>query len=167
MIDLVELEDLFDDLDFDEPSQHHFDEMLRIFTEDFVTNPFQVDGKNVKVVMQPSWNREFRGHPETFVHLITRESRHKGKNERQFDRERANRIHWVKQILLQQADTRIKYYELADEKGYVKQHYWFEEGDFLVVLKPISADLLVVTGFYVDALERPKQRRRYNEYRGL
>jgi hypothetical protein len=167
MIDLDDLKDLFDDLGFDEPDHDQFNEMLEIFTDDFVTNPFKVDGKQVKVIMSPTWNREFIGHPETFVHLITRESKFKGKKERQFDKWRANRIHWIKPILLNKNNARIKYFEYLDEKGYMKHHFWFEEKNFMVVLKPISNELLVVTAFCVDKLEIPTYKRRYNEYRGL
>ena len=73
-----ELEILFEDLGA-EPTAEQLQEMLDCFTEDFVTNPFQVKGCNVKVILQPSFQREFRDLPETFVHLISRENKYKGK----------------------------------------------------------------------------------------
>lgn len=165
MIDLDDLEELFDDLGFDEPTEDQLKTIFGIFKEDFILDPFELDGRQVKVILNPSFNRSFRGKPETFVHLITRESKIKGN--RLFDRGRANRIHWVKQILLQREDRRIKYYQYLDEKGGLKHHFWFQEKDFMVVLKPISADLLVVTGFVVDKLERTTYLRRYQKYNGL
>lgn len=131
----------------------------------FVKNPIELGGRKVKIVDKASFNREFRGYPETFVHLITRESKLKG--QRMFDKERTNRLHWIKPILLNTADPRIKYYEYSDEKGVLKQHFWFQERDFMVVLKPIGRDLLVVTGFKVDKLEKQTYLKRYQNYQGL
>ncbi|PIQ47925.1 MAG: hypothetical protein COW03_13380 [Cytophagales bacterium CG12_big_fil_rev_8_21_14_0_65_40_12] len=163
MIELDDLDDLFDDMSFEMPTDEQLDEMRNIFERDFIENPFKIDDCDVKVVTHQTWDRDFRGEAETFFHLITRES--KMKNQRQFDKWRANRIHWVKSILLQKEDARIKYYEYEDGKGVVKQHYWFEERNHLVVLKPISDDLMVVTSFVIDDFEIDKTRRRYNEYR--
>ena len=159
---LDDLEILFDDLGF-APTPMQLHEMLACFMDDFVNNPFQIKGCNVKVITEKSWHRNFRGLPETFVHLITRENKYKGL--REFDYERANRIHWVKEVLLNHTSTRIKYFEYGDEKGIVKQHYWYEEQNFIVVLKPIQPDLLVVTAFCIDDFERPRYRTRYNDFR--
>jgi len=158
-----ELEVLFEDLG-SYPTKEQLTEMLNCFTSDFVINPFQVKGCNVKVILKPSYDPDFRGYPETFVHLITRENKYKDK--REFDAYRASRIHWIKPILLNHESPQIKYYEFPDKKGVIKHHYWFEAGNFLVVLKPISLDLIIVTAFCVDKNEVPKIRSRYNAFKG-
>ncbi|MFT4154717.1 hypothetical protein [Parafilimonas sp.] len=160
---LDDLEILFDDLGFSGPTAEQLQKMLDCFMNDFVLNPFKIKGANVTVSTKPSWHRDFRGKPETFVHLITRESKYKG--EREFDHQRANRIHWVKEVLLNHNSGRIKYYEYADEKGVAKQHYWFEEQNFMVVLKSVLPDLMVITAFCIDDFEKPKHRKRYNAFR--
>lgn len=165
MLKLDDLEELFDNLGFEEPTHEQLTQLLEIFNNDFVKNPFEVGGRKVKIVEKASFNREFKGYPETFVHLVTRESKLKG--QRMFDRERTNRLHWIKPILLNLSDARIKYYEFTDEKGILKKHFWFQERDFMVVLKPIEKDLLVVTGFKVDKLEKPTYLKRYQNYHGL
>lgn len=165
MLDLDDLEDLFDDLGFEAPTKQQLAQLLEIFNNDFVKNPFELGGRKVKIVDKASFNREFKGFPETFVHLITRESKLKG--QRMFDRERTNRLHWIKPILLNTSDSRIKFYEFTDEKGVLKKHFWFQERDFMVVLKPIGKDLLVVTGFKVDKLEKHTFLKRYQNYHGL
>ena len=76
-------------------------------------------------ITRKSWHKDFRGLPETFVHLITRENKYKER--REFDHERANRIHWVKEVLINHTSARVKYFEYADEKGVLKHHYWLEE----------------------------------------
>jgi len=165
MLELDDLEELFDDLGFDEPTDDQLTQLLGIFQKDFVDEAFTINACSVKIVDKASFNREFKGCPETFVHLITRESKMKG--QRMFDRERANRLHWIKPILVNYQDPRIKYYEYLDEKGIAKKHFWFEEFNFMVVLKPIGNDLLVVTGFKVDALEKKRYLKRYRDYHGL
>jgi hypothetical protein len=159
---LDDLEILFDDLGID-PTEEQLQKMLDCFMDDFVHNPFRIKGCNVKVITQQSWHRDFRGMPETFVHLITRENKYKGR--REFDHERANRIHWVKIVLLNHTSPRIKYFEYADEKGIHKHHYLLEEENFIVVLKPIQTDLMVVTAFCIDDYEKAKYRKRYNDFR--
>ncbi len=159
---LDDLEILFDDLGFD-PTPEHLQDMLDCFMNDFVHNPFQIKGCNVKVITQGSWHRDFRGMPETFVHLITRENKYKGR--REFDHERANRIHWIKEVLMNHTSARVKYFEYADERGILKHHYWLEEANFMVILKPVQPDLLVVTAFCIDDYERGRYRRRYNDFR--
>ena len=161
--DLEYLEVLFEDLDLDNPTDGELDEMLAIFYNDFVDNVFQIKGCNVKVILQKSWHKDFRGLPETFVHLITRDNKYK--NQREFDCERANRIHWVKEVLLNHTSPRVKYFEYADGKEIVKHHYWLEEKNFMVVLKPTQPDLMVVTAFCIDDFERARYRKRFNVYR--
>lgn len=165
MLNLDDLEELFDDLGFDEPTKDQLAQLEAIFQKDFVDEAFAINGCTVKIVNKASFNQEFKGYPETFVHLITRESKMKG--QRMFDKERANRVHWIKPILVNFQNPRIKYYEYLDEKGIMKKHFWFQESDFMVVLKPIGNDLLIVTGFKVDALEKKRYLKRYQDYHGL
>jgi len=81
-----------------------------------------------------------------------------------FDKYRANRIHWVKQILTQKDSPKIKYFEKIDQ-GYLKRHYWFEEKDFVVILKPVSDTLMIVTAFYVEKLKKDDFQWDYEKYR--
>lgn len=165
MLELDDLEELFDDLGYEELTNEQLKTLLGIFRTDFIDQPFEVEGQRVKIVDKASFSREFKGCPETFVHLITRDSKMKG--QRMFDPARANRLHWIKPILLHSKDSRIKYYEFTDNKGILKKHFWFQEADFMVVLKPIGNELLVVTGFKVDAPERRTYLKRYRDFHGL
>jgi hypothetical protein len=162
MIELNELEPLYDKIPLESDSALK-DELFAIFKADFIDNQFYVDGKKVKIIYQKSNMPGFRQYPETFVHIVTRESHISGK--RNFEPNRANRIHWIKNILLQSNDSRIKFFQYRDEKGVLKDHYWYEDYNFMVVLKPLSPDTLIVTAFCVDQLEKPTYKRRLNEYR--
>jgi hypothetical protein len=151
MIELDELEDLFSDLDEVMPTESQKADMYDIYREDFFNDYVEIDGLELTLKSQKSWIKGFHEMPETFVHLVTREMTH-GKP-RTFDAKRANRIHWIKPILVQRDNPKINYFEKID-KGYLKQHYWFREKDFVVILKAIKTKILLVTAFYVDKLKK-------------
>jgi len=162
MINLDDLEDLFDDLEIVGPTAVQLAKMHEIYRDDFFHDYVAVDGKEITVKHQKSWVKGFEDLPETFVHLITREPS-KGKP-RIFDKFRANRLHWVKQILIQKDNPKIKYFEKKD-MGYMKKHYWFEEKDFVVILKPVTEKLMIVTAFYVEDLKKKDFEWNYKTYR--
>jgi hypothetical protein len=162
MIPLDELDILIEDLSHD-PEEEEIYQLYKRFKEDFIDNPLILDDRKIKVILTNSKIPPFRNYPETFVHIITRKS-HLSKK-RYFELERANRIHWIRNILLQRSDPKIKFFQFEDDKKAIKDHYWFEEGKFMVVLKKVRNGLLIVTAFCVDDLERGKYRRRYQAYR--
>ncbi len=162
MIELDDLEPLYDKIPL-EPDEDLKNELFEIFKKDFIDNPFMVDNSKVKIILEKSKMQGFRQYPETFVHIVTRLSPMSGK--RKFEPERANRVHWIKPILLRKDDTRVKFFKSADEHGILKDHYWFQEMDFMIVLKPISSDVLIITAFCVDKMDRNKYKNRYIDYR--
>lgn len=161
MIDLSELDVLIEDLSFDYTDKE-INQIYEVFKRDFIDNPVVIDGKTIKIILSKSKIPEFKAYPETFVHIVSRKSLYSGK--RNFESERANRIHWIKEILLQKNDSRIKYFEWLDENRIMKEHYWFEEGKFMVVLKKVSKDLMIITAFCVDETEKRKYKYRYEQY---
>jgi hypothetical protein len=165
MIDLDDLEELFDDLSFDEPTPEQVFKMYGIFLNDFVKSSFYLKGKQVKHNKAPSnhYNHLFRNKNETFVHLITRES--KIKKMRDFDSQRANRIHWIKPILENANDKRIWYFERHNTNNEMCEYYWYESRDFLVILKRIEPDVLLITSFYVDKTEKVKYKIWFQDYK--
>jgi hypothetical protein len=152
MMDLDDLEELFDDLGFNEPTPEQIYQMYGIFLNDFVKNTLTIKGKTVKYNRNPSKHPLFRGKYDTFVHVVTRES--KIREKREFDRQRANRIHWIRPILENSKDSRIWYFERTNEHGNNQEYYWYESQDFLVILKQIEPDVLLLTSFYVDTEKR-------------
>ena len=158
-----DLEILFEDLDRYYPSPEHLSAMLKCFISDFIHNPFHLDGMPVVVKTQLSYNKYFRNYPESFVHLITRDNKYN--DNREFDHERANRIHWIKTILVNSNSGAVKFFTFADGKGLLKHYYWCEGANFIVVLKPILPNILIITAFKVDDHEKSRFRKRYNSYR--
>ena len=166
-MELDELEELFDDLDFDEPSEEHLNAIYQIFKDDFFFNKVSVDDKEVKVNSQPRRRHPFRGKMETFVHVITRESKYRGKGHREFERERANRIHWIKPILNQQDAFAIKVFSKEHSNKQMQTFFWYEDKDFVVLLREIQPDFLLITAYCVDKQNKGQFTRWYREYKGL
>lgn len=106
----------------------------------------------------------FKRRMETFVHVITRESKYK--NKREFDRDRANRIHWIRPILENSHLSCINVFERVNDKGENQHYYWCPKKDFVVILREIKPDLMLLTAFCVDDYNKNKFRNWYNEFHG-
>ena len=99
------------------------------------------------MILAPSKVPGFELYPETFVHLITR----KGINgKRVFDRQRANKIHWIRCILENRNEEEIIFFQFPEAKGRIRDYFWYKEGNFLVIMEQIMPDYLIVTSFHID-----------------
>lgn len=165
MIEIEDLEELFDDLPIDEPTPEQVFTMYGIFLTDFVKKPLTIKGRRVKINTNPSKHPLFKNKNETFVHVITRDSKIAGR--RNFDRERANRIHWIRPILEQVDNPAIWYFERLNDRQQMQYFYWYEAGNFLVLLRNIEPDLFLVTSFYVDKGYKTQFKEWYKDYKGL
>ena len=159
---LDSLADYFDDLPIEEPSRAQLYKLYGLFLADFDKDPIVIKGVVLKYNSAISKMPLTRGKPKGYEHLITRESKYTKK--REFDRERANKIHWIKPIIEQKEDARIKYFEQVNKDGYNQQFYWYEVKGFIVIIRELDPDYLMITGYSVDKDETGKYRRWYNEY---
>ncbi len=148
MIDLDDLEELFDDLSIDGPTKEQLYQLYGIFLKDFKENPVLIRGVELKYNNNPSRHPVCRGKAMAFEHIITRESKYSGK--RSFDHERTNRIHWIRPILENADDFRIKHFEEVNHDGENQLFYWYEEKDFVVIIREIQPDYLLITAYSVD-----------------
>jgi hypothetical protein len=162
MIDLDDLEDLFDDLSIDGPNPQQLFQMYGIYLSDIVNNSLTFNGKTVKFNNSKSNHPICKGKHKAFEHIITRESKYSGK--RNFDAERANKIHWIKPIIENAADYRIKYFEAINDKNENQHFFWYEEMGFIVILRDINPDLLLITSFSVDSYEKGNYKKLYEDY---
>lgn len=160
---LDSLEDLFDDLSIDEPTGDQLYQMYGVFLRDFVNNPIHIEGIQVKVNINKSKNPLCKGKMQTFEHIITRENKHKGK--RDFDHQRANKLHWIKTIIIHVNDVRIKYFNQISDKNLKQHFYWFEEKGFIVIVRELGKDFLLLTAFCVDEINKSQYKKYYNTYR--
>lgn len=164
---LDELEDLFDieDLNIDLPTPNQLFRMYGIFLNDFVNNKLTVLGKELTVNTSTSKHRDFKNKAETFVHVVTRESKYSQK--RQYDRDRANRIHWIRPILENANDPRIKCFQRLNKDNENQHYFYYEDEAFMVILREVNPNLAVVTAFCVDPIEKYMYSSWYREYKGL
>tara|TARA_R110002050_G_scaffold14376_10_gene45431 strand:+ start:3892 stop:4389 length:498 start_codon:yes stop_codon:yes gene_type:complete len=130
-----------------EPDKEDLDLLLAAFQRDFVDNPFTINNLNVKVIIKNAYVEGYEGYPETFVHLITRKS---GSGHRVFDRNRANRIHWIRRILENREEEDVLYFQHLEGNGSVRDYYWYETEDFLVIMEEVTPIYLIITSFYID-----------------
>lgn len=163
-IDLLgELDDLFEYLSIDGSDNKQLYTLYGIFLRDFVKSPVIIKG------IQLSYNNAISKHPVckgkmiAFEHIITRGSKYKGI--REFDCERANKVHWIKPIIENVNDPRIKYFEKVNDNGYNQQYYWYEEKGFIVIIRELKPDLMLITSFSVDNHEKITYKNWYNEYK--
>ena len=98
---------------------------------------------------------------ETFAHIISRKV--KGRP-RYYEGDRANRIHWIKPILLGHPCNDIKYYKWMDDDGVCKEHFWLRHKKFMVVLRDVGQDAQIVTSFCVDDDKELVYYERYKNY---
>ncbi|MBN2893631.1 MAG: hypothetical protein JXL97_17300 [Bacteroidales bacterium] len=160
---LDELEDLFDDLSADGPTKDEMYKMYGVFLNDIVNNPIIINGIKLKYNKTKSKHPVCKGKMVVFEHIITRESKYNGK--RHFDKDRANKIHWIRPIIENKNDARIKYFERINDKGYNQQFYWYEEKGFIVIIRELDPDLFLITSFSIDKNNKQEYKNYYNEYR--
>ena len=162
-IDLLDLEDLIEDLDHEGPTPEQLHELYGVYLRDIVKTPLKFKLQNVKVNNQPSSHPICRGKHQTFEHIITRESKHSGK--RNFDVERANKIHWIKPILENSHDPRILYFESIHPQLRCNQFfYWYKSKGFIIILREIKIGVILITSFSVDRLDSTKYIKMHNAY---
>lgn len=117
-----------------------------------------------------SYNNDRSRHPlckgkmQVFEHIITRKSEHKS-GKRDFDRERANKIHWIRPIIDNVNDARIKYFEEINDKGYNQRFYWYEEKRFIIIIRELKPEYFLITSFSVDTFEKNKYKRLYDKFK--
>ncbi len=151
-----------DELDIEGPTPDQLYKMYGHFLNDFHKTPLIHRGRkvvfNTKLSRHPQFRRKFEG----FVHVITRKSNYTDK--RQYDRYRANRIHWIKKILDNWENGLITYFERGEAEE-LQYFYWAQPLKFLVILRELTPDLLLVTSYCIDDHNIGQFRGYLEEYR--
>jgi len=161
--ELETLEDLFDYLDLDQPDEDQLDKLFAIFNRDMEDDPIFIN--EVRIVYNKASSRHplFKGKPEGFEHVCTRKSKHSKK--RYFEPQRANKIHWIKQVINYQEDSRIRYFEeLHGQRGQNQRFFWFYEKNYIVIVREITDKLQLITAFCVDKIEKDRYKGKYDRY---
>ena len=146
----------------DEPTREQINEMYAVFLNDIVRKQIIIKGLPLKSNSNESRHPICRGKSQGFEHLITRDNKFSGK--RYFDKERANKIHWIKPVIENVADVRIKYFEKINDKGKNQLFYWFEEKNFIVIVREVDPSLMLITAYSVDDGNKYQFKKDYEAY---
>ena len=157
------LEDLFEELNINGPTKDQMFQLYGIFKNDFEKNPIIIGTVQVGFKKQKSKHPLFRGKPEGFEHICTRESKLSGK--RDFDPERTNKIHWIKPVINNAVDGRVKYFERVHYNGQNQRYFWFKDKDYVVIIREITTQLQLVTAFKIDEINRNNFKKWYEEFK--
>lgn len=157
------LEELFDYLDINGPDTDQMYKLYGIFKKDLVDEPIFLDFVPLRYDNRRSVHPLFKGKPKGFEHICTRESKHSGK--RYFDHERANKIHWIKPVVLFHQDNRIKYFERIHSNGQNQRYFWLADKNYVVIIREITDKLQLVTAFKVDEIEERRFKQWYQDFK--
>lgn len=157
------LADLFEELNIDGPTKDQMFQLYGIFKNDFEKNPIIIGTVQVGFEKRKSKHPLFRGKPEGFEHICTRESKHS--NRRNFDPERTNKIHWIKPVINNAVDGRVKYFERVHYNGQNQRYFWFQDKDYVVIIREITTQLQLVTAFKIDEINRNNFKKWYEEFK--
>ena len=145
-----------------------------IFCEHFIDGEVKYDNKIIRVKTFP-YNKAAKDHlpewynglNEKFVHIITRDvkanrTKTAGKI-REFRSERALRIHWIKPIIENCNDKRIRRFKCLEvSSGREREYLWFNKG-YMVVVEFINPNVALITGFCVDQENHAYYMRKYQD----
>jgi len=166
MENLEDLEGLFEEeeLDIKNPSDEQLYKMYGIYLNDFIKNKTYFKGCEVKVnhdIVKDKEHGVFIYKDVSFNHIITRESKLSCK--RVYDKDRANKIHWIKAIIDNHESPLVKIFE-KKAKGHNNIFLWLECKSYIVILREIRQKYLLVTGYCVDKTEKIRFKKEYENY---
>jgi hypothetical protein len=156
------LEDFFEDI-IDEPTDEQIEQLYSVFKKDFIEAPLLFNNVKVKYNTNKSNHPLFKGYPSGFEHICTRKSEISKK--RYFDIDRANKITWIRPIIENYENNRIKYFEREHFNGQNQKYFWYEEKNFVVIIREIQKNLFLITAFSVDHLNKNKFAKWYKAYK--
>lgn len=147
------------------------EQLHTLFCDTFINGTVILDDREVKVKPflynrahvdhLPDW---YDGLNEKFVHIITREikadKRKTSRMIREFRSERALRIHWIKPILENCNDRRIRRFKCLEYTGREREYFWFNKG-YMVIVEFLSANVALITGFCIDQDNQAYYMRKY------
>lgn len=156
------LEDLFESLDIEGPDEDQMYQLYGIFIRDMIKCPIFIGKIQVGYRKEKSKHPLFKGKPEGFEHICTRESKYS--KQRVFDPERANKIHWIKPIVENDNNVKIKYFERLHYNGQNQRYFWYQDKNYVVIVREITEKLQLITAFKVDDIEKNRFLQWYKAY---
>ena len=151
------------------------DVLYVIFHRDFVAQRTHLAGT---IWIDPRSSRQEDGKESAFWHLTSRQNTYQKKEGNRFisvserlpDFRRMERLEWVKLILDNHSDDRVRcfYHCENNPKNDIRLYLWAHQHDFVVILQKLGrSSSFLVTSFYVDhQRKREEYQRRFDSYKG-
>ena len=141
-----------------------YDELYSKFTDQLVAHPISINGNILKIKLgtsiYPGLPEYFSKYCESFVHCVSRYSDYTKR--RQVDFQRCNRIQWIRPILINSNSSLIKYFQFSEANGHIRDYFWFDEKNYVVIIEKINPNYQLITAYYVD--DRRKMNKRYQGF---
>jgi hypothetical protein len=150
-----------------------FDHLYRFFYRDFIQSETYL---NNSIYINPRRLMRKQGKEIDFWHLTHRDQSFSikegkqwvNKKERVYDPDRSARIEWIKQIIVNHNNDKIKffYHQESNTKRDIRLYLWAHEDDFVVIMQKLGrTDSFLVTCFYIDHnKKRDDYEKRYVNY---
>ena len=137
------------------------DFLYSIFQEDFVINRCHLADK---IYIDPCSYRKTEDKERVFWHVITKDN--PKTKVREFDKNRAARIKWIRKIILNCNSNHIKLFYYYEKNKKVRLYLWAESVDFIVIIQKLGKTSgYLVTSFYIDkSFNRETYQQRYEDY---
>ncbi|MEO0026419.1 MAG: hypothetical protein ABIK54_06640 [candidate division WOR-3 bacterium] len=126
------------------------------FKNDFILAPVKYKGHSI------IYNRNLvDGKEASFWHLITRGEVRGYTGTPDYDR--AERLPWVRALIEHPESAGVRCFKHQEGSGVLRIYIWYEAGDFVVVLEPLSKGAMrLITAFYIQSeMRRQEMRRKY------
>lgn len=130
-----------------------------VFKNDFIHNKLYLD----KIYINPQTCNKQNGKEKIFWHITTRKN---AQNTREFDKERASRIGWIREIILNYRHQEIKMFYYREKNRNIRLYLWLYNHDFIVILQKLGkSESFLVTSFYIDIhYNKHTYNKRYEDY---
>ena len=136
--------------------------LYAIFKNDFIDNPTYL---NQTIFIDPKSHDKTEDKEKIFWHIVTKTNPRT--KQREYDENRASRIKWIKQIILNYFDKEIKlFYHYENRQKVIRLYLWAYNYDFVVIIQKLGKKAsYLVTSFYIDKKYNKKiYEKRYNDY---
>ncbi len=138
------------------------DFLYNIFKTDFIDTSCYLAGK---IYIDPKSKNKKDGKENIFWHVVTKEN--SKTKVREFDKERASRIRWIKNIIDNCQHENIKLFYHYEKNKKIRLYLWAERVDFIVIIQKLGRkSSYLVTSFYIEKnYNKNIYFKRYNVYR--
>lgn len=138
------------------------DFLYEIFKNDFIDNNVHLNGT---IYIDPKTHDKEDDKEKIFWHIITKDN--PKTKVREFDENRASRIKWIKEIIINHFNGEIKsFYHYEEKQKVIRLYLWAYNKDFIVIIQKLgNKSSYLVTSFYIDKnYNRKIYDKRYEVY---